>query len=60
MLYELAAGPDAAKLFHDVTRGGNLDQTAGPGWDYATGLGSPDVTALAGAIVTYLNLHPAK
>ena len=60
MLYELAAGPDAAKLFHDVTRGGNLDQTAGPGWDYATGLGSPDVTALAGAIVTYLNLHPVK
>ena len=60
MLYELAAGPDAATIFHDVTRGGNLDQPAGPGWDYATGLGSPDVTALAGAIVSYLNEHPVK
>lgn len=60
MLYELAAGTDGATLFHDVAQGGNLDQTAGPGWDYATGLGSPDVTALAGAIVAYLNQHPVK
>ena len=60
MLYALANGPDADTIFHDVTRGGNLAQQATPGWDYATGLGSPDVTALAGAIINYLNEHPAK
>ncbi len=60
MLYALANSDQRDALFHDVTRGGNLQYPAGPGWDYATGLGSPDVTALAGAIVTYLRDHPAK
>lgn len=60
MLYALANSSQRDTIFHDVTRGGNLQQPAGPGWDYATGLGSPDVTALAGAIVTYLRDHPAR
>jgi hypothetical protein len=59
ILYVLAESDEAGALFHDVTRGGNLKYPAAPGWDYATGLGSPDVTALAGAIVTYLRDHPA-
>jgi len=59
MLYALAAGEQGSTIFHDVTRGGNLLHPATPGWDYATGLGSPDVTALAGAIVRYLRDHPA-
>ncbi len=58
MLYALADSSQRDTIFHDVTRGGNLQQPAGPGWDYATGLGSPDVTALAGAIVTYLGGRP--
>ena len=60
MLYTLANSDLRDAIFHDVTRGGNLQYEAAPGWDYATGLGSPDVTALAGAIVTYLRDHPAK
>ena len=54
MLYELAASHPPNTIFHDVTRGGNLFHDATPGWDYATGLGSPDVALLARAIVEYL------
>lgn len=36
-----------APPFHDVTVGTNLYYPATPGWDYATGLGTPDVGALA-------------
>lgn len=53
-LYEPAAQPADPPLFHDVELGGNLRDDAGPGWDAATGLGSPDVTALARAIIELL------
>ncbi len=46
--------PSSPPLFHDVEVGGNLRDPAGPGWDPATGLGSPDVTALANAIIASL------
>ena len=36
-----------APPFHDITTGTNLFYAATPGWDYASGLGSPDVGALA-------------
>jgi len=49
LLYRAAAR--FPKAFHDVTKGGNRYFNAGPGWDYATGLGSPDVAELAKAIV---------
>jgi subtilase family serine protease len=52
VLYQLAASrPD---VFHDVVRGGNLLQQAGPGWDYSTGLGTPRVAPLADALVSAL------
>lgn len=54
LLYELAATPTTPAVFHDVTRGGNLLDAAAPGWDAATGLGSPDVTVLANAVVDRL------
>ncbi|HEY0442664.1 MAG TPA: S53 family peptidase, partial [Candidatus Limnocylindrales bacterium] len=47
-LYQLAAATPTA--FHDVTRGGNLRNGATTGWDYATGLGSPDAAVLARAL----------
>jgi kumamolisin len=50
-LYEVAAAQPAGAVFHDVTRGGNLFDNATPGWDYATGLGTPRGTPLARAIV---------
>ncbi len=36
--------------FHDISQGDNGSYRAGPGWDACTGLGSPDGTALAGAL----------
>ena len=58
ILYAIAASAEQDTVFHDIVRGGNLLHRAGPGWDYATGLGSPDVTALAAAIVEYLRGDP--
>jgi subtilase family serine protease len=40
--------------FHDIVRGGNRLYDAGPGWDYATGLGSPDVGRLSADIIAAL------
>jgi kumamolisin len=37
--------------FHDVVSGNNLLYDAGPGWDFATGWGSPDAYNLVRAIV---------
>ena len=37
-----------------MTRGGNLFDNAGLGWDYATGLGTPRGAPLARAIVDHL------
>jgi kumamolisin len=55
LLYELAT--TAPTSFHDVVRGGNRYYDAGPGWDYATGLGSPNVFELARSVVRYLERH---
>jgi kumamolisin len=46
-LYELARSRQPLPPFHDVVKGGNRRDQAGPGWDYSTGLGSPDVHDLA-------------
>lgn len=40
------------KGFHDVTQGDNLHYQAGPGYDLATGWGSPDFASLADAIAS--------
>jgi kumamolisin len=52
LFYRIAASTPGA--FHDVTRGGNLLDTSVAGWDYATGLGSPNLQVLADAIVQEL------
>ena len=49
-----AVAQQDAGAFHDIVRGSNLLEPAGPGWDYATGLGSPRVPQLARAIVDFL------
>jgi kumamolisin len=56
-LYAIAATQPSGTVFHDVTRGGNLFDNATPGWDYATGLGTPRGTPLARAIVDYVKSH---
>lgn len=52
LLYRIAARRDTP--FRDVRFGGNRGYRATPGWDYATGWGSPDVDALANAVVSEL------
>ncbi len=54
VLYQVAVAQGADAVFHDVIGGGNLMQQAGPGWDYATGLGTPRAPQLARAIVDFL------
>jgi kumamolisin len=58
VLYALAAAHQDGSLFHDVTAGANLLYPATPGWDYATGWGSPRLDALVPAIVAYVQGHP--
>lgn len=45
VLYRIAAGAPLP-AFRDVTLGGNAVDTAGPGYDLVTGLGTPDVDNL--------------
>ena len=56
--YAVAADNKPNVLFHDIVRGGNLGYDATPGWDYATGLGSPIADRLGATIVRYLRAHP--
>jgi kumamolisin len=54
VLYQVAAAQPTGAVFHDVVRGGNLLYSAGPGWDYSTGWGTPRVAPLARAIVDFV------
>jgi kumamolisin len=54
LLYRIASTNKRSSVFHDVVAGGNRYYNAGPGWDYVTGLGSPNVWNLAQAVVATL------
>jgi subtilase family serine protease len=54
ILYDLAAKPQPVAPFHQVVLGDNGYYAAGPGWNYATGLGSPDVFNLAQDYAAFL------
>ena len=58
ILYKLASTTQPYQPFHDVVLGGNRYYDAKKGWDYATGLGSPDVWNLARDLTAYLRSHP--
>jgi hypothetical protein len=55
LLYEIGRSDRYRTVFHDVQVGGNLLHDAGPGWDYATGLGSPDAWQLAKEVTRRLS-----
>jgi kumamolisin len=57
VLYALASRPQRYPPFHDVTVGSNRFYPATVGWDFATGLGSPDVYNLARDVVAYLKAN---
>lgn len=51
-LYALLNAQPALAPFHDITTGNNLYYAAGPGYDMATGIGSPDVNNIAQDLLT--------
>lgn len=57
LLYRVAAGAPLP-AFHDVTLGGNAVADAGPGYDMATGLGTPNVTNLVKNILVWQRANP--
>ena len=59
VLYAVASSPQPSPPFHDITVGSNRYYPATVGWDFATGLGSPNVDNLAQDMVSYLQAHPA-
>ena len=52
-LYALANNPQPFPPFHDILVGSNLVYRATPGYDLATGLGSPDAWNLARDLEAY-------
>ena len=54
-LYDFGTNPGKfpAKAFHDVTLGSDLYYPATPGWDFATGWGSPDASAVVDDFIAY-------
>lgn len=59
LLYAIAGQKWANPPFHDVTVGTNRLYPATNGWDYTTGLGSPNVYNLARDLVAYLKKNPS-
>ncbi len=47
VLYSLFNTSQQSSPFHDVSSGNNLHYNAGPGYDMASGIGSPDVNNIA-------------
>jgi hypothetical protein len=43
LFYVVAQSSNGMHPFYDVTRGNNLYYPATPGWDYSTGLGTPNI-----------------
>ena len=43
LFYLVANSKDGLRPYFDITQGNNLYYTATPGWDYATGLGTPNL-----------------
>ncbi len=52
-LYSIAAGHPPYPAFHDITVGNNMNYPATPGYDLATGLGTPDVWNLVRDLEAY-------
>ena len=59
ILYDLAARREPVPAFHRVTLGNNGYYPATAGWNFATGLGSPDVFNLAQDYADFLRRLPS-
>ena len=54
LVYQLGAAVQPYPPYHDITTGNNLLYPATPGWDYATGWGSPDAWNFVRDAIAYL------
>lgn len=59
ILYDLAATQQPVAPFHRVTLGNNGYYSAAPKWNFATGLGTPDVFNLAQDYTAFLRSRPS-
>ncbi len=50
LFYQEADSNNGMRPFYDVTRGNNLYYPATPGWDYPTGLGTPNMADFLGVL----------
>ena len=57
LLYRMVEDSPLPAL-HDITRGGNAVDTAGPGYDLVSGLGTPDVDNLARNLLVLQRIAP--
>jgi kumamolisin len=59
-IYAFGAHPSAwpSPAFNDVTRGENLYYGATPGWDYASGWGTPNAGNFVADLLAYRKDHP--
>lgn len=60
LLYQMSNTPAYAKSFYDVTQGNNGYYNATPGWDAATGLGTPIVGALINSTENIMNSYGSQ
>jgi len=63
MIYQIGNSPAYPTIFHDITSGDNGNgvgpgYTAGAGWDYPTGWGVPDMSALTDWVLAYIKPPP--
>jgi kumamolisin len=57
LFYRIASTQQPYPPFHDIILGGNRLYHATPGWDYSTGLGTPDFHNLARDVLATLKSH---
>jgi hypothetical protein len=51
LFYRVAENNNGLHPYYDITQGNNLYYPATPGWDFATGLGSPNLADFYQAVV---------
>jgi subtilase family serine protease len=54
IFYWLAQKAASQRPFFDITQGSNLYYSATPGWDYASGLGSPNFVGIYNGLIEFI------
>jgi kumamolisin len=54
IFYQVTNGSNGGRSYYDVTRGNNLYYPATPGWDFASGLGTPNFASFYQAMSNFV------